>query len=244
MRSKLCDGGLVGGIVLCGGQSRRMGLSKANLPFVSQGSGASTLLAHVVGVLSEVVGPIVIVSAAGQVLPDLPESVLFAHDRNDARGPMEGLAAGMLRLQASADSNDSKDALEAVYVTGCDVPLLQVDFVRHMIGQLGTSDAIAVPRCERFYHPLAAVYRMSTLSTIQRLLAHDLLRTGYLFDQLPTNEVSTDSLRSVDPELASLENVNTPEQYLAILERCGQQPTTEVLGRFEALRASREGKLR
>ena len=48
----------VGGIVLCGGQSRRMGRPKAWLPFAGE-----TMLARVVRLLSEAVSPIVVVAS-------------------------------------------------------------------------------------------------------------------------------------------------------------------------------------
>lgn len=200
----------VGGIVLCGGHSRRMGFPKADLPF-----GDQPLLAHVAQVIAEVVSPIAIVSALGQPLPELSQlgcDVYHTHDRRESRGPLEGIAAGMAALEGKVD---------AVYVTACDVPRLSRDFVRHMIRQLRSGVEIAVPRCERFHHPLAAVYRMSVLPTIQRLLVDELLRPVYLFDELLTHEVSTESLRAIDADLVSLQNVNTPEQYLEALKQCG-----------------------
>ncbi len=51
-----------GGIVLCGGQSKRMGRPKAWLPF-----GGETMLERVVRLLSEVVHPIVVVAAPVRV---------------------------------------------------------------------------------------------------------------------------------------------------------------------------------
>ena len=64
-----------GGIVLSGGQSTRMGTSKALLPF-----GDETMLQRVVRLLSTVVDPIVVVAAAGQSLPDLPADVIVTSD--------------------------------------------------------------------------------------------------------------------------------------------------------------------
>ena len=48
----------VGGIVLCGGRSTRMGVPKATLPF-----GPETMLQRVVRLLDTVIGPIVVVAA-------------------------------------------------------------------------------------------------------------------------------------------------------------------------------------
>lgn len=65
----------IGGIILCGGQSSRMGQPKAWLPI-----GGEVFLQRVVRVLSEVVSPIVVVAAAGQDLPELPAEIVIARD--------------------------------------------------------------------------------------------------------------------------------------------------------------------
>ena len=57
---------MVGGVVLCGGRSSRMGRPKASLPFAGE-----TMLARVVGVLGGVVSPVVVVAASGQDVPQL-----------------------------------------------------------------------------------------------------------------------------------------------------------------------------
>src|SRR5690349_11709108 len=162
----------VGGVVLCGGKSSRMGSAKADLPF-----GPETMLGRVVRLLGDVVRPIVVVAAEGQVLPPLPSDVILAHDRQPERGPLEGIAAGLAALPPN---------VEAAYVTGCDVPLLVGDFVREMIRRLDEGDSsqydIAVPRDGEFYHPLAAVYRVSVGPQVERLLIENRLRPVYLFE--------------------------------------------------------------
>lgn len=211
--------GVVGGIVLCGGQSRRMGYPKADLPF-----GDQTLLSRTVDVVASQCHPVVVVAAVGQALPVLPEGVLVARDRRDSRGPLEGIAAGMARLKDAAERERTSGAgplVQAAFVTACDVPLLLAAWIRFMIDQMHGEYDVAVPRCERFYHPLSAVYRMRVLPVIQSLLAEEWLRAAHLFDHVPTHEVSMDVLRQVDPDLVSLQNINTPQQYLAMLQRCG-----------------------
>ena len=197
-----------GAIVLCGGKSSRMGRDKATLPF-----GPELMLQRVIRLLGEVVEThqIVVVAAPGQSLPELPAGVTVAHDDRAERGPLQGLAAG---LRAIADRAD------AVYVTSCDVPLLVPGFVRCMFELLGDHD-IAVPRDGQHHHPLAAVYRPSVLAHVQRLLDADRLRPRFLFDEVHSREILTEELRSVDPQLTTLENLNSPEDYLAALTSAG-----------------------
>src|SRR5947208_4621260 len=79
------------GIVLAGGRSTRMGTPKAWLEWHG-----TTLLDRVVRVVSRAVdgGPVVVVRAPGQDLPELPAGVLVVDDAAEGQGPLEGLAAG------------------------------------------------------------------------------------------------------------------------------------------------------
>jgi molybdenum cofactor guanylyltransferase len=192
----------IGGIVLCGGRSTRMGTPKATLPF-----GTENMLQRVVRLLGAVVDPIVVVAARDQELPPLPK-IIVARDEREQRGPLEGLRAGLKTLP---------DSVDAAYITSCDVPLLIPGFVTRMIELLGDHD-IAVMEIDGFTHPLSAVYRRRTLSHVEALLAQDKLRPVFLFDAVPTRRVQTSEMLSVDPELWTLRNLNTPEDYQQALK--------------------------
>jgi molybdenum cofactor guanylyltransferase len=196
----------VGGIVLCGGQSRRMGRSKATLPF-----GAETMVLRVLRLLSEVAQPCVVVAAPQQELPPLPDDVQVLRDRAEGRGPLEGLYCGLSALEQRVD---------AAYVTGCDVPLLQPAFVRRLVELLADHDVV-VPVEGEFFHPLAAVYRPRVAATIADLLARDQRRMISFYDQVATRRVSVDQLRDADPALRSLMNINRPEDYERALRDAG-----------------------
>ena len=140
----------VGGIVLCGGQSKRMGRPKEWLPFAGE-----TLLARVVRLMREAVSPIVVVAAREQELPELPPDVRIVRDEEGGRGPLQGLATGLAALQGLAD---------AAYASSCDVPFLRPAFIKRMIDLLGDHH-VCVPRIGGYYHPdpgkSAAVMRPS-----------------------------------------------------------------------------------
>jgi len=193
------------GIVLCGGKSTRMGSSKALLPF-----GSETMLQRVVRLLGEVVSPIVVVAAADQDLPALPRDVIVTRDERDARGPLEGLRAGLKALPPHVD---------AVYVTSCDVPLLIPNFVRQML-ELARGYDIAVTEIDGFTHPLSAVYRRATLPFVEDLLAKDRLRPAFLFELVKTRRVQPEEM-TADPDLRTLRNLNTREDYERALADAG-----------------------
>jgi molybdenum cofactor guanylyltransferase len=183
-----------------------MGSPKALLPF-----GPETMLQRVVRLLATVVSPIVVVAAPDQSLPELPPSVSVTRDEREGRGPLEGLRAGLKALP---------DATHAAYVTSCDVPMLVPGFVCRMLDLLG-DDHIAVMELDGFAHPLSAVYRRSTLPYVEALLAEDRLRPAFLFDAVRTRRVQPSEMIAVDPQLLTLRNLNTRQDYLDALSQAG-----------------------
>src|SRR5262249_61210321 len=87
------------GIVLAGGRSSRMGTPKAALEWHG-----STLLRRTVGILARVTdGPVLVVRAPGQALPDLPSQVGVVDDPREGLGPVQGLAAGLAAAAGRAE---------------------------------------------------------------------------------------------------------------------------------------------
>jgi molybdopterin-guanine dinucleotide biosynthesis protein A len=199
------------GIVLCGGKSTRMGTSKALLPF-----GNETMLQRVVRVLGSVVSPIAAVAAPDQLLPDLPSDIILTRDEREGRGPLEGLRAGLKALPGGVD---------LAYVTSCDVPLLVPAFVTRML-DLAEGFDIAVMDIDGFAHPLSAVYRRTTLPHVEELLSADRLRPAFLFERVRTRRVTPEEVADVDPELETLRNLNTPQDYEAALQAARQKQNT------------------
>ena len=203
---QLPDGTRVGGVVLCGGKSTRMGLPKATLPF-----GDELMLQRVVRLLGTAVTPIVVVAAGKQEIPKLPDDILMTHDQREERGPLEGILAGLIAIATHAD---------AAYVTSCDVPLLEPNFVRRM-AELLAQNEIVVPFEAEFPHPLAAVYRVGVIERIEALLSRDRLRPRFLFESSKTRLVPVDELRDADPQLTTLRNLNHPQDYFSALAAAG-----------------------
>lgn len=211
-------------IILAGGRSTRLGAPKATLNWRG-----STLLRRAVGIAGRAVdGPVVVVRAAGQELPPLPDAIELAEDARPGGGPLQGLAAGLDVV--------GERACQA-YVCGVDSPLAHPAFVRHVARSLDGEHDVALPRAHGFDHPLAAAYRIATVApAVRELIAGHELGMGAL-----TARVSVLSLDAValladpavavlDPRLASLVNVNTPEDYAAARARPAPAVTVRCLG--------------
>jgi molybdenum cofactor guanylyltransferase len=197
----------VGAVVLCGGESRRMGRPKAWLPF-----GQELMLQRVVRLIGTVAQPIVVVSAPGQDLPELPAGASIVRDEISGRGPLQGLAAGFSALG---------DQVDLVYATGTDVPFLEPLWIARLAELIGDAD-LAIPSIGDYYHPLAALYRPRVvLPAIAALLSQGRLRPLFLVEAVNTRIVNEQEMRTVDPELGTLRNLNHPDEYERALRDAG-----------------------
>jgi molybdopterin-guanine dinucleotide biosynthesis protein A len=170
------------------------------------------MLQRVVRLVSTVVQDVVVVAAPGQDLPELPATVSIARDEVLGRGPLQGLLAGLAALDGS---------VELVYATATDVPFLEPAWIVRLVELIGEHD-IAIPWCDGYHHPLAALYRRATvLSAVDALLRSGRFRPVFLMESLSTRLVTIDQLSDVDPQLQTLRNLNNLEDYLAALRQAG-----------------------
>ena len=176
-----------------------MGTPKHVLQF-----GDETALQRVVRIVRRVVAPVVVVAAPGQPLPTLSSEVLIAHDEQPGLGPLTGLVTGLKVLAQEVD---------AVYLTGCDAPLLRSEFVREMISRWQPEDDILVPEEAGQQQPLAAVYSVDVLPLAQQRLAENQLSLRGLIGACRARSVQAETLRDVDSDLRSLWNMNSPADY-------------------------------
>jgi molybdenum cofactor guanylyltransferase len=219
------------GIVLAGGRSSRMGTPKAGLEWHG-----STLLRRIAGVVARSVdGPVVVVRAPGQELPELPAGVEVTEDAREGRGPLQGLAAGLAAVA---------DRAEVAYVSSTDVPLLHPRFVRRVLDALDDDVDVALPHVGGFPHPLSAAYRVGLLDIVERLIAEDRMRPAFLFEACRVRRLDAaalledPALAALDPRLDSVLNLNEPGDYEAARSR----PAPEVtIRRFGVLRRQGNG---
>ena len=190
-----------GAVVLAGGRSRRMGTDKAVLEWHGR-----PLVVHVAeAVLAAIDGPVVVVAAPDQELPPLPPRVERAVDAVADQGPLEGIRTGLEALDGRA---------ELALVWSVDAPNVSPGLIQLLVGALGDADAV-VPSVAGFTHPLSAVYRVSLLPVVERLLADGERRARAIVDVCSAVRLDEQALRAVDPELRSLIDFDTPGELEA-----------------------------
>jgi molybdenum cofactor guanylyltransferase len=204
-------------IVLAGGRSSRMGSPKAAL-----GWHGSTLLRRVTGIVARsIAGPVIVVAAPGQRLPAPHPKVEFTTDEREGRGPLQGIAAGLAAIG---------DRAAVAYVSSTDVPLLHPAFVRRVVEAMSDDQDVVLPEVGGYRQPLSAAYRVGLLTTVQELIAADRMRPAFLFERARVLHLSEADLRRdgalarLDPELASVSNLNEPADY----ERALRLPAPEI----------------
>jgi molybdenum cofactor guanylyltransferase len=211
------------GIVLAGGRSSRMGTPKAALEWHG-----STLLRRTVGIVARVAdGPVVVVRAPGQALPELPATVEVADDPREGLGPVQGLAAGLAAVA---------DRAQAAFVCSTDLPFLHPAFVRRVLRAVADGADVGLPVARGYPQPLAAAYRTSLAPVAGRLVAEQRLRPAFLFEECAVTRLDEAALRgdpilaALDPDLDSVVNVNEPGDYQAARARPAPEVTIQRFG--------------
>ena len=211
------------GVVLAGGRSSRMGAPKSGLEWHG-----STLLYRTAALLGRSVsGPVVVVRAPGQDLPELPAGVAVVDDPVEGLGPMQGIAAGLAAVA---------DRAPAAFVCSTDMPFLHTAFVRRVLRGIAAEVDIVLPVARGFRQPLAAGYRTALAELITKLVAEGDLRPGMLFKhcrviQLDDAELLADTaLARYDADLDSVVNINTPEDYAQARDRLPSEVTVQCFG--------------
>jgi molybdenum cofactor guanylyltransferase len=132
-------------------------------------------------------------------------------DRYPGSGPLAGIHAALLATRHPH-----------AFVAACDMPGLDADVIRFLLGRIASADAI-VPRWEGDVEPLHAVYATRCVTAMDASLRAGQHAMRDFLARIAVDYVDETELRRIGGAAASLTNVNTPEELAA------------VGGRFEGL---------
>ncbi|MBI1920631.1 MAG: bifunctional molybdenum cofactor guanylyltransferase MobA/molybdopterin-guanine dinucleotide biosynthesis adaptor protein MobB [Geobacter sp.] len=195
------------GIILVGGQSRRMGRDKALLRV-----GGSPLYARVLETFASAFKRVILVG-------DRPERF---GDRNIAIVPdlypgsaLGGLYTGLYHAET-----------ERVFVAPCDIPFPNEGIIRHLCRISAGYDAV-VPETGQGMEPLFAVYAKSCLGPMKELLDEDNFRIYDFYPKVRMKYVPNEELQRLDPDGTAFLNLNTPDDILRMEQ--GETMTVKAL---------------
>jgi molybdenum cofactor guanylyltransferase len=175
-------------LVLAGGESRRMGRTKAWLEV-----GDTTLVRWIIDRLAPGFSEVMLSFADPEQVRELiPYRIVF--DRKPSAGPLAGLEAGV-----SAARN------EVTFAIACDMPYVTRELAEMAVAASHGCDA-AIPRIDGRPEPACAAYRRSALPAITAALDAGRYRASDLAEQLDVTW-----LEGLDPDL--FRSLNGPDDY-------------------------------
>ena len=199
---------LVTGIVLAGGQSRRLGTNKAVVEV-----GGVPLIKRVVAHLRQLSDDLVIVTNEPEPYRGLGGRLVS--DEWPGMGSLGGIYSG---LRAARH--------ERGLVVACDMPFLNPRLLRLMV-ELSRDYDVVMPRlADGRMEPLHAVYGQACLGPMEAQLRQGDLRIVDILPHLRVRFLEQGELDALDPEHLSLFNVNTRqdlERARALATDAGEQ---------------------
>jgi len=188
----------------------------------------STLLRRTVGILARATGgPVIVVRARDQELPELPKDVNVVDDPREGKGPVQGIAAGLAAV---------KDHADVAFVSSTDMPFLHPAFVRRVLRAVHEGADVGLPIARGYPQPLAAAYRTALAPIAEKLVEAERLRPAFLFEQCVVSRLDEAALKddpvlaALDPALDSVVNINEPDEYRTAREKPAPEITIQRFG--------------
>jgi len=185
-------------IILAGGRSTRMGSNKALLPL--PGKEHLTFVEYLASTLTPLCSETILVArdpanAANYTLP----GVQVVADRIPGQGPLMGLYSGLSVIHTPR-----------ALVVAVDMPYIQPALIAFLLSQPQTN-TLLVPLVNNIPQVLLALYPRTILPLIDECIQQGRRDPRSLLHIAPVQYIEETQLRSVDPQLRSFINMNTPE---------------------------------
>ena len=194
-------------VIQAGGESRRMGQSKATVPFLGE-----PLLTRIIGRVSCVADELIITTNEASKLGfvselDIPCPVRLVHDTCDVRGSLRGLQTA---FEAASK--------ELVAVVACDMVFASARLIvaEASVAHAEHVDAV-VPGNKFGFEPFHAVYRKDAcLAAVVESLELGRTRARDFFDLVKVRPFMSDEVTRAVPQRGCFINVNTPEELARV----------------------------
>lgn len=187
-----CPG--VAGVILAGGESRRMGTNKALLEINGE-----RMIETIYRRMAELFDEVLLVTNRPELYEFIPCRKVA--DIYPGKGPMGGIHAALSSCTA-----------ERAFVAACDMPGLNPNVIRELISLPDRADVV-VPETPHGLETLHAVYAKSCLPAMNSMLQAGELSLLTFAERATATVVPHARIAVLDPGFASFRNINTPEDF-------------------------------
>ena len=180
------------GIILCGGKNTRMGKNKAFIEIDGE-----RIIDRMIRVFGEIFQEIILVTNSPLEYLDL--DVRIVTDIVKGKAALGGIYTGLFH-----------SSREHVFVCPCDMPFLNGDFIKYMVGKVKSHDVV-VPAPPDGLQPLHAIYSRKCMPSIKRLIDEDRLKITGFYRNAKVLEIPAGVIATFDPEDRMFFNINSPD---------------------------------
>ncbi|MEE0934680.1 MAG: molybdenum cofactor guanylyltransferase [Methanobrevibacter sp.] len=192
-------------IILCGGQSRRMGRDKGSMIIQDK-----PMIKHILSTLNHEINEVVIVLNNQERIDryskfinptDYTYTITFVEDEIKGKGPMPGIMTGLSHISG-------KYAL----ILPCDSPYVSKNYITTIFSQIDEKYQAVVPYHDeenklKTSEPLHSIYDKSIIPIIEDLVNEDVLHIKGLIEKIDAKFVLIDNKKI---EKKEFRNLNRP----------------------------------
>ena len=179
-------------IVLAGGQSSRMGFDKQLLRIHER-----SLMDSIVNNLKEVFEEIIIVSNRPELYGDFKDTIV--EDILKFKGPLGGIHSGLSITKS-----------QYAFVVACDMPNVNLDYVRYMKSRLDIDNSLGcVTQYGNWIEPFSAFYSVELQDKIEKYLRTGRRSINGLIKDYRMTYIPEDEAREFSPDWDMFLNLNT-----------------------------------
>ena len=193
-------------IILCGGQSRRMGQDKGSMIIQKK-----PMIKHILSTLNHQIDEAIIVlndekriAKYGEFIDpdDYSYRITFLQDRIKNRGPMPGIMTGLEHVKGNY-----------ALVMPCDSPFISKNYINTIFNEIEDDYQAIVPYHDendklKTSEPLHSIYNKNIVAEIEKLISSDILHIKGLIEKIDTKFVLIDNKKI---EKKEFRNLNRPE---------------------------------
>jgi molybdopterin-guanine dinucleotide biosynthesis protein A len=97
------------------------------------------------------------------------------------------------------------------FFAACDIPFIKKELIEILLDSVEPSIDIVIPETSKGLEPLCSVYSKRCLKPVEEQLEKQSLKIERMFQKVRVKKISEDILRTIDQDLLSFSNINTPD---------------------------------